>query len=256
VRRRQVAILLALAAAVTACMCTLCCGWFILTPASPSYCATKTARSVSWATESARPTDTTAPAGTPAESTHTPSATDTPTPTRTPSPADTPTIVPSPTATRAPTDTPTPIDTPTIIPSPTPTVLDAACIEGLVRDALGPGNRDVPRLTNIVVDMETSSVAVTWAVNDNLTEGLIKDGLWLDVAEVASALTGSPYHVRYLRMLGSFSMVDVYGNTSETQVVNVAFEENTLYCANWDAIDSHNIYLIADSLYLHPAFAW
>lgn len=155
-----------------------------------------------------------------------------------------------------PTDTPPPTDTPTTIPSPTPTVVGSAYVEQLVQDALGPGNRDVPRISNIVVNMETSSIAVKWAINDNLTEGLIKTGLWRDVSEVASALTGGQYHVQYLRMIGSFSMIDAYGNTSEMEVVNVAFEEDTLYRANWDAIDYHNVYLIADHLYLHPAFAW
>lgn len=95
-RKRQVAILMALAAAAVACMCALCCGWFILTPASPSFYATRTARSVAWATESARPTDTSTLAGTP-DSTHAPIAADTPRPTGTPSPADTPIMVPSPT---------------------------------------------------------------------------------------------------------------------------------------------------------------
>lgn len=107
-RRRQVAILAALAAAVVACMCALCCGLFVLTPASPSYYATRTARSVASATESARPTDTSTRAGTP-DSTHAPTA------------AGTPTAVPSPTATLVPTDAPTPTHTPTTIPSPAPT---------------------------------------------------------------------------------------------------------------------------------------
>jgi hypothetical protein len=148
---------------------------------------------------------------------------------------------------------------------PTPTLAPEAEIELLVTDALALENEvyrfdyKVPRIHEIEVSMDPVSVYVKWAIDMGLTEGLTKEALWEDVRSVALALTTSSYAIHELRMEGTHALTDLYGETSEGTVIIVLFEEETLYRANWerwDGIDVHNIYLIADGLYLHPAVQW
>ena len=170
----------------------------------------------------------------------------TPTPTNTPNP--TPTSAP--TATHIPTASPEPVITVSTSPSDQ--------IENLLWATLGWEARGLPKITDLTVETDPIMVILSWTIADSFTEGLIKDGLWYDVRDVARALVESPYRVHRLSMEGSFPMKDVYGKVTEDIVVRVTFEEETLYQVEWTTggIDIHNIYLIADDLYLHPEFAW
>ena len=124
--------------------------------------------------------------------------------------------------------------------------------EALVRDALGIGNRDVDRVTKVELALD-DWVTVEWAINDQFTEGLIKTSAKMDVTDVAQALCEANF-CNGLTMHGSFSMVDVYGNTSEDVVVKVVLRPETLAKINWENFDYHDIYTIADAVDLHPAF--
>ena len=135
------------------------------------------------------------------------------------------------------------------MPTATPKPQDV--VGELVREALGTGNRDVDRISEI--DVTFGWVTVDWAINDSLTEGMIKTGAKIDICDVAEALCQNGF-CDGLTMRGSFSMQDVYGNVSELTVVEVGFTPETLAKINWEYFDFHDIYLIADTVELHPAF--
>lgn len=168
-------------------------------------------------------------------------------PTRTKAPSPTPRS----TKTPRPTRTPVPTEPPTAIPVP------EEDIERVVREVLGTGNRDDVKRVKVVIVEETNGtyhVTVEWAINNNLTEDMIRSGARRDVVHVGEALSEGGWPIYALTMAGSFSLVDVYGNAKETNVVKVAYSEETFGKINWTAIDFDNIYLVADSKAIHRLF--
>ena len=161
-----------------------------------------------------------------------------------------------PTSTPAPTRPPIPTDTPAPMPSPVPptaTPEPRAAVEALVKKTLGRSNRDVDRVGLVTLSAD-NWVTVEWAINDNLTSGMIKGSTTMDIAHVARALCEASFCAG-LTMRGSFSMVDVYGNVSEDVVVQIVLQPETLTKINWATFDHRaNLYTVADTVKLHPAF--
>lgn len=122
-----------------------------------------------------------------------------------------------PTTTEAPTTTTT--EEPTTTEPPTTATTEPAreTIAQAVDDALGGSNRDVDRLAPVT--LVDGHVAIKWAINDNLTEGLVKDGARIDGVDILRALseTGVPYNTVSLE--GTFPLVDQLGNSAEERVV-------------------------------------
>ena len=116
---------------------------------------------------------------------------------------------------------------------------------------MATGNRDAERVTKIEMASD-GWVTVDWAINDNLTERLIKLSAKMDIADVARALCEAGF-CSGLTMNGSFSMKDVYGNVSEDEVVRVVLRPETLAKINWEHFDYHDVYTIADAVKLHRA---
>ena len=177
--------------------------------------------------------------------------TETPSPTNTytPSPARTA----QPTNTLQPTDTPKPIDTPkpTNTSEPEPTDTPEENLRKAIEDALGDSNRDIARISEFEV---TDQIFVQWAINDNLTEDMIKGGAQLDITEILQAVSESEVEYNSVRVYGTFPLVDSYGNVEETEVVKAVYTLETLEKINWDNFLFKNVYEIADSLQLHPTF--
>lgn len=174
----------------------------------------------------------------------------------TPSPTAVPMETPIPTDTIVPTNTPIPTDTAvptdTPIPAPTETLSPEESVGQIVHDALRTGNREVQRIQELRVAND-GWVQIEWAINDNLSEDMIKRGAKRDVTDVAEALCKAGY-CDGLTMRGTFSMVDQYGNASENVVVEVVLRPETLEKINWDNFLFTNIYAIADTANIHPAF--
>ena len=166
-------------------------------------------------------------------------------PTHTPGPS--PTLEPTPTL--GPTSTPRP--TRTLAP-PTETPTAEEQVAGIVRTALGDGNRDLERVQEVDVSGD-GWVEVAWAINDNLTAGMLRDGAKLDVYGVARALCQAG-HCAGLTMHGTFSMQDQYGDVEEDVVVRVVLRPETLEKINWDGFSFQNVYAVADAADVHPEF--
>jgi hypothetical protein len=158
-----------------------------------------------------------------------------------------PTDTPMPTDIRGPTGTPRPTDT------PRPTVSPTQRLQAAIRKALGDGNRNVPRVDEIA--LEDREIFVFWAINSNLTEGLIRNGARRDVVAILKAVAESGVEYSLVHTAGSFSMMDVYGNEREQVVVSLTYTQGTVDKINWVNFEPDNIYVIADEvLILHPEF--
>jgi hypothetical protein len=194
-------------------------------------------------TSTPRPSETFTP-----EPSYTPLPSDTPLPTRTntPGPSPTPTETPLPTATIPPTAT----------KPPTATQSPETILRNLLQDALGSGNRDIPRIKEVSVGYlgDPGILFVNFAINDNLSESWIKRGARIDTMDIVEAIASEGFEYTEIWIEGTFSMVDVYGNTEEDEVIKVFYDRDTVELINWDNFISDNIYIVADDVWIHPAF--
>jgi len=144
---------------------------------------------------------------------------------------------------------------PTNPPEPTATLEPKDALKAEIESVLGAGNRDIPRLTTLNFDdPEKGAIFINWAINDNLTENMIRSGAKFDATHILKALAQSGIDYTYVIMSGSFSMADKFGNTSEENEVNLTFEKSTVDKINWENFISDNIYDIADVAAVYPAF--
>jgi len=103
------------------------------------------------------------------------------------------------------------------------------------------------------VSRDDGVIEVYWKIEDNINKKLTRSGARLDVMHVAESLCEAGYCTG-LRMVGTFLMVDKYGNEDEFTVINVYFSSSTLQRTNWKNIVPSNIFYIADEAEVHPDF--
>lgn len=94
-----------------------------------------------------------------------------------------------------------------------------------------------------------------WTINDSLTKGWIRSGAQSDIADILKAIHSTGLDYQRVDLLGTFPLVDVYGNTEETDVISVSYSRETVDRVNWNSFSADNIYTIADQvLMIHPEF--
>ena len=102
------------------------------------------------------------------------------------------------------------------------------------------------RLTSLTMD-EDSSISVQFAINDNLTEDLIRFGARHDVYKILKAVHDSGLDYNFVGVVGTFPMNDAYGNTSEDKVVRLSYDRATIDKINWDGFNyADDMFKIAD----------
>jgi len=226
-------------------------------PSTPKATTTPTPVVANTATAAPKPTEAPAATNTP-KPTEAPAATSTPKPTEAPAATSTPkpTEVPAATSTPGPTNTPKPTATPAPTYTPQPTTSPADTVRAAIEKALGSGNRKgVKRVSSVSMGSQPDpQIVIEWAINDNLTEGMIKSGAKRDVTDILKtvAQSGIKYGSVYAR--GTFSMQDKFGNTQETVVIEAKYTRATVDRINWSNFLSSNVYVIADEIWIHPAF--
>jgi Protein of unknown function (DUF2510) len=97
-------------------------------------------------------------------------------------------------------------------------------------------------------------VTATFAIGDNFTEGLIKDGARFETIDILKYAKLTYPKASQVTMKGSFPMKDSYGNTSTDTVINLTYLRSTLDQINFEGVDKDKIWEIADSGYIAPAF--
>ena len=148
---------------------------------------------------------------------------------------------------------------PTTTARPTTTTAgptQAEIIYGKVKKALGKGNRDADRRLSPVTAEPGQRVVIKWAINENLTEGLTKDTARKEAVDILKAIRDAEPDYNGVVLEGTYSLEDQFGNTSEDRVVIADYDRTTVERINFDNFRFKNVYEIAQSATIHPAFVY
>ena len=97
-------------------------------------------------------------------------------------------------------------------------------------------------------------VTATFEIKDNLTEGFIKTGARFETIRILEYAKTTYPNASQVTVVGSFPMTDAYGNTSTDEVINLTYLKATIDKINFKGIDKDNIWELADSGFIAPAF--
>lgn len=192
-----------------------------------------------------------------------------------------PTATPLPTATYTPrpASTATPLPTSTPLPDPTGTAeaeiaeqvaatqraeavaqqsTDPDYLRNELEDALGSGNRDIARVSEVEVFDASGGgkvIKIRWAINDNLTTGMIAGSAQLDATEILKIIAEEgPSDLAEVQLFGTFSMINQLGNESESEVIQATYSGDTIRAINFENFLRTNVWAIADTARVHPEF--
>jgi hypothetical protein len=140
---------------------------------------------------------------------------------------------------------------------PAAPVQDLSTEEGLsaaIEEALGSTtNREVPR--NVTTYFDGRDLFVDFALNDNLSSKMIRQGGWV-ATETILVLAQESKLIDNLTVHGTFELIDKLGNSlGEQYVFNVYFFEDIIPKINTDAFVSSMYADVATDWSVHPAIA-
>jgi hypothetical protein len=95
-------------------------------------------------------------------------------------------------------------------------------------------------------------VTAKFAIGDNFTEGLIKDGARFETIDILKYAKATYPNASQVTVQGSFPMKDAYGNTSTDVILNVTYLRSTLDKINFSGVDKDQIWEIRDFGFVHP----
>lgn len=124
--------------------------------------------------------------------------------------------------------------------------------------ALGRSNRE--GVTRVLVHSANPGleIVLTWAINENLSEGMTKDGSRLETKKMLEWIKDN-YTGDYtaVRMEGTYSLQDEYGNASEDRVFLGTYSRETVRKINYDSVNFKRLWDLTDgSTFVHPAFQY
>lgn len=119
---------------------------------------------------------------------------------------------------------------------------------------LGKSNREgMQRIAAVSIDK--NDVVVRWAINDNLTTNLIRVGMQQDVHRILQRVRESNIDYNVVRLTGTFSMKDAYGNVTEAEVIRLAYTKPVVGNVNFANVDRKTLLTLADEeQFIHPEF--
>lgn len=97
-------------------------------------------------------------------------------------------------------------------------------------------------------------VDARFAIRDNYTEQLIRDGARLDTIDILKYARATYPNASAVNVQGTFPMTDPYGNTSTQVAIDLTYTRATLDKINFDGISKASIWEIRDSGNVLPAF--
>lgn len=97
-------------------------------------------------------------------------------------------------------------------------------------------------------------VNARFAIRDNYTEGLIKDGARLDTIAILKYARATYPAASAVNVQGTFPMTDPYGNTATHVAIDLTYSKATLDKINFDGVTKNSIWEIRDSGTVLPAF--
>lgn len=97
-------------------------------------------------------------------------------------------------------------------------------------------------------------VDARFAIRDNYTEQLIRDGARLDTIDILRYARATYPAASAVNVQGTFPMTDPYGNTSTQVAIDLTYSRATLNKINFDGVTKSSIWEIRDSGSILPAF--
>lgn len=97
-------------------------------------------------------------------------------------------------------------------------------------------------------------VTAKFAIHDNFTEGMIKDGARFDTIDILKYAKATYPNAASVNVKGTFPMKDAYGNTSTDTVIDLTYLRSTIDKINFDGVDKDKIWELRDSGIVYPAF--
>ncbi|MGZ4585657.1 MAG: DUF2510 domain-containing protein [Mycobacterium sp.] len=97
-------------------------------------------------------------------------------------------------------------------------------------------------------------VDARFAIRDNYTEQMIKDGARLDTIDILRFARATYPDASAVNVQGTFPMTDPYGNTSTQVAIDLTYSRATLNKINFDGVSKNSIWEIRDSGTVLPAF--
>lgn len=97
-------------------------------------------------------------------------------------------------------------------------------------------------------------VDARFAIRDNYTEQMIRDGARLDTIDILKYAKATYPAASAVNVQGTFPMTDPYGNTSTRVAIDLTYSRATLDKINFDGITKTSIWEIRDSGTILPAF--
>jgi len=99
-------------------------------------------------------------------------------------------------------------------------------------------------------------VTAKFKIAENLTKGLTKDGARIDTMDILKYAQQAHPNLAEVHVDASADMTDQYGNTTDDQVVTLVYTRATLNKINWHGLKFQDVWNIADSAEVHPAFQY
>jgi hypothetical protein len=97
-------------------------------------------------------------------------------------------------------------------------------------------------------------VDARFAIRDNYTERMIKDGARSDTIDILKYAKATYPDASAVNIQGTFPMTDPYGNTSTQVAIDLTYSRETLNKINFDGVTKKSIWEIRDSGTVLPAF--
>ncbi len=97
-------------------------------------------------------------------------------------------------------------------------------------------------------------VNARFAIRDNYSEALIKDGARLDTINILRYARATYPAASAVNVQGTFPMTDPYGNTATHVAIDLTYSKATLNKINFDGVTKNSIWEIRDSGTVLPAF--
>lgn len=147
----------------------------------------------------------------------------------------------------------------TVEPITYPTGTTESNIESIIRKELGSCNREgIQKISSLEITPTGTNynLSVTFALDDNLNDQMIKGYAMQQVLDVLKALYTSPYKdsISTVELVGTFSMRNSYGKVTEDIVLRCELDNSTAAKVYWDNIFEKDLFKILDYVWWHPYF--
>jgi hypothetical protein len=149
-----------------------------------------------------------------------------------------------------------PVDVPA---SSTPASAPAAAspeetVRAAVVAALGDLNRDGQRVASVVYDQPSGDTVVTYAVNDNLSAGLLRTAAWHDSADIIQALRSTGLPLGQLITVGTMAFETEDGSPlGERPIATITFAGDVVTSAEVDGLPAESLEALASDVEYAPA---